>query len=226
MNAGHAKTVRRFLLRRLRDIAGSCLTPWLISGSNMVADSNKGLFWICDPEPIMPVLHVLFASDPEFDAGKMVPFMRDAFGEVSVWHPKFKLITLNMNRGTVTTTDITTQVIEGVPPLDDDMAVASAVDASVFDGHGWVDARTGKPVRCRAQTARADRCRSSVYHGPTFPPRRYSVAVERGIPPRGCGGYPGLRLPRWCCYSLGGGRLASLRSRYAAGASSRLPDRC
>ncbi|MFS2178624.1 GAD-like domain-containing protein [Rhizobium pisi] len=77
---------------------------------------RDGLFWICDPEPVMPVVHALFAGDPEFDAARMVPFMRDAFGEVSLWHPKFKLITLKMNLGTVTTTDITTHVIEGVPP--------------------------------------------------------------------------------------------------------------
>ncbi|WP_245442185.1 hypothetical protein [Rhizobium chutanense] len=55
----------------------------------------------------MPVLHTLFAGDREFDAARMVPFMRDALGEVNVWHPKFKLITLNMNLGTVNTTDIT-----------------------------------------------------------------------------------------------------------------------
>ncbi|MBB3301589.1 hypothetical protein FHT72_005464 [Rhizobium sp. BK077] len=116
---------------------------WIEYGRGQWRD---GLFWICDPEPIMPVLHALFAGDPEFDVARMVPFMRDAFGEVSVWHPKFKLITLKMNLGTVTTTDITTHVIEGVPPFDDDMAVASAVDASVFDCRGWVDATTGKPV--------------------------------------------------------------------------------
>lgn len=77
---------------------------------------RDGLFWICNPELIMPVLHTLFVGDPEFDAARMVPVMRDAFGEVSVWHPKAKLITLNMNLGTVTTVDITTHVIEGVPP--------------------------------------------------------------------------------------------------------------
>ncbi|MBB2838886.1 UNVERIFIED_ORG: hypothetical protein GGE64_002631 [Rhizobium etli] len=116
---------------------------WIEHGRGQWRD---GLYWICDPEPIMPVLHTLSAGDPEFDAGRMVPFLRDAFGEVSIWHPTFKVITLNVNSGTVTTTDITTKVIEGMPPFDDDMAVASAVDASVFDINGWVDSTTGKPV--------------------------------------------------------------------------------
>ena len=138
---------------------------WIEHGRGQWRD---GLFWICDPEPIMPVLHALFAGDPEFDVARMVPFMRDAFGEVSVWHPKFKLITLKMNLGTVTTTDITTHVIEGVPPFDDDMAVASAVDASVFDCRGWVDATTGKPVfdavRRRLGPISADQVYTMVPH--------------------------------------------------------------
>ncbi|MBB4292693.1 hypothetical protein GGE16_004772 [Rhizobium leguminosarum] len=138
---------------------------WIELGRGQWRD---GLFWICDPEPIMPVLHALFAGDPEFDVARMVPFMRDAFGEVSVWHPKFKLITLKMNLGTVTTTDITTHVIEGVPPFDDDMAVAAAVDASVFDGRGWVDATTGKPVfdavRRRLGPISADQVYTMVPH--------------------------------------------------------------
>jgi hypothetical protein len=91
---------------------------WIEHGRGQWRD---GLYWICDPEPIMPVLHTLFAGDPEFDSARMVPFMRDAFGEVSIWHSKFKVITLNVNSGTVTTTDITTKVIEGIPPFDDDM---------------------------------------------------------------------------------------------------------
>ncbi|WP_237352711.1 hypothetical protein [Rhizobium leguminosarum] len=73
-----------------------------------------------------------------------------------------------MNLGTVTTTDITTHVIEGVPPFDDDMAVAAAVDASVFDGRGWVDATTGKPVfdavRRRLGPISADQVYTMVPH--------------------------------------------------------------
>ncbi|ANL69595.1 GAD-like domain-containing protein (plasmid) [Rhizobium phaseoli] len=138
---------------------------WIEHGRGQWRD---GLYWICDPEPIMPVLHMLFAGDQEFDSARMVPFMRDAFGEVSIWLPKFKLITLKMNLGTLTTTDITTHVIEGIPPFDDDMAVAAAVDASVFDINGWVDSTTGKPVfdavRRRLGPISADQVYTMVPH--------------------------------------------------------------
>ncbi|WP_237355123.1 DUF1851 domain-containing protein [Rhizobium phaseoli] len=73
-----------------------------------------------------------------------------------------------MNLGTLTTTDITTHVIEGIPPFDDDMAVAAAVDASVFDINGWVDSTTGKPVfdavRRRLGPISADQVYTMVPH--------------------------------------------------------------
>ena len=152
---------------------------WIQHGRGQWRD---GLFWICDPEPIMPVLHALFAGDPEFDAAKMVPFIRDAFGGVDVWHPEFKLISLDMNLGTVTTKDITTQVVEGVPPFDDDMAAASAVNTSVFDFRGWVDAVSGEPVfdavRRRVGPINADQVYTMAPH---FRLGGYGVAEDFSI---------------------------------------------
>lgn len=138
---------------------------WIQHGRGQWRD---GLFWICDPAPIMPVLTRIFAGDPEFDVAGMVPFMRDAFGELSIWHPQFKIINLNLNLGTVTTTDITTQIHEGIPRFDDDLAVASPVARNVFDGRGWVDAVTGAPVfeevHRRLGTLRADQAYTMSPH--------------------------------------------------------------
>ena len=116
---------------------------WLEYGRGSWRD---GLFWLCDPEPLMPIIRELFRNDPEFDSELMVPYFRDAFGDISAWHPKMKLVSISMNLGEVGTTDITVQVIDGQRPFDDNMAVASPVAGALFHDDGWEDAVEGTPV--------------------------------------------------------------------------------
>ncbi len=38
--------------------------------------------WLCDPEPLMPVVRTLFRNDPEIDAELCVPYVRDALASL------------------------------------------------------------------------------------------------------------------------------------------------
>jgi hypothetical protein len=116
---------------------------WLTHGRG---SWRSGLYWLCDPEPLMPVVRTLFRNDPEIDAELCVPYVRDAFGELTLWHPKLKLISVSFHLGEVSNTDITTQVIDGIRHFDDNISVASAADIAVIDGCGWVSDATGGPV--------------------------------------------------------------------------------
>lgn len=107
---------------------------------------RNGLYWMCDPEPLMPIIRELFRNDPEFDPELMVPYFRNAFGDIRAWHPEFKLVSIRMNFGEVSNTDITVDVIPGLRPADNNIAVASGVSAAVFDMDGWVNAIDGTPV--------------------------------------------------------------------------------
>lgn len=107
---------------------------------------RDGLFWLCDPEPLMEPMHDLFAGDPEIDAGRLVPYFRDAFGDVTCWHPELKVVDVNPLLGRVGNTDITKKPRPGKVPFTDDTAVASGVASAVFDFYGWIDAESGVPV--------------------------------------------------------------------------------
>ncbi|MFP7675833.1 GAD-like domain-containing protein, partial [Marivita sp. S0852] len=107
---------------------------------------RNGFVWLCDPEPLMPIIETLFRNDPEFDSALMVPYLRDAFGQFHLWHPTLKLVTVDVHLGEVTTTDITGVRPSGKVRFDDNLAVASPVNAAVFDGRGWVDNVTGQAV--------------------------------------------------------------------------------
>lgn len=107
---------------------------------------RNGLYWLCDPEQLIPSLRELFRNDPEFDPESTIPFMRDAFGNVRAWHPRLKLVNIGVNLASVGNTDITTQIIDGKRPFDDDHAVGSAIEGPLFDMDGWVNAVDGTPV--------------------------------------------------------------------------------
>ncbi|WP_411237219.1 GAD-like domain-containing protein [Marivita sp. S0852] len=107
---------------------------------------RDGLFWLCDPRPFEPMLQTLFADDPEFASADIVIYLRDAFGGVIGWHPKLKLVNLNMHWGKVTTTDITVQEIDGKHLFNDDHAVASGVATRAIRDEGWLGDESGGPV--------------------------------------------------------------------------------
>jgi len=107
---------------------------------------HNGLSWLCDPEPLMPVMETLFKDDPEIRPDELVPYLRDAFGDIIAWHPRLKLVSIDPNLAEVSNTDITVQVIDGKRPFDDDRAVASPVYREVARGQGWVNAVDGTPV--------------------------------------------------------------------------------
>ena len=116
---------------------------WLTYGLGSWRDR---LFWLCDPEPLMPVVRTLFEGDPEFDPQVMMPYFRDAFGELTLWHPSMKLVNVSFDLAEVSSTDITQDVVRGQRPFNDDVAVADGVNAAVFDFEGWVNAIDGQPV--------------------------------------------------------------------------------
>ncbi|MDD7973674.1 GAD-like domain-containing protein, partial [Roseinatronobacter alkalisoli] len=116
---------------------------WLEHGRGGWRD---GLYWLCDPAPLMPILRSLFRDDPEIDAELLVPFFRDAFGMIKAWHPSLKIVTIDVNLGSVSNTNITTQRINGIRYYDDNHAVSSGATSSLTSIDGWVSAVTGQPV--------------------------------------------------------------------------------
>ena len=138
---------------------------WLTYGLGSWRD---GLFWLCDPEPLMPVVRTLFEGDPEFDPDVIVPYFRDAFGDLIAWHPTLKVVDISFNLGEVDSTDITTRVLRGRRPFDDDHAVAARVSGAVFDMRGWVSDAAGGPVfeavRARLGPIRADQVYAMTPH--------------------------------------------------------------
>lgn len=106
----------------------------------------NGLVWLCDPGQLQPFVETVFRGDPEFDPDVMVPYLRDAFGHVTCWHPTRKVVNIDSNLGLVSSTDITRKLKDGKPQYDDEDALDSSVSVKVEDIRGWVDAETGEPV--------------------------------------------------------------------------------
>lgn len=55
----------------------------------------NGFWWICDPAPFKPVIDAVFADDAEFDPKDMLVVSYNAFGELFVWHPVHKRISID-----------------------------------------------------------------------------------------------------------------------------------
>ena len=124
-------------------VPDALITFWRAHGRGSWRD---GLYWMCDPEPLMPIMRDLFRNDPEFDPELLVPICRNAFGEIVAWHPTLKAVTVDVNLGSVSNTDITTREINGVRLYDDNNAISSGATSSLTSIDGWVSATTGQPV--------------------------------------------------------------------------------
>ncbi len=106
---------------------------------------KDGYFQFCDPQKYNRVLKHVFVDDPEFDMSRSNVLGFSAFGHLLVWHPDYRVMTVNFLRGKVT-------AYEFLHPQNDMSPEASlALAVTQIDSMDW-DAYPdyGKPLfkRC------------------------------------------------------------------------------